>query len=213
MQNFLKETPFLDYSSSEIQNYISEFIALPSKKEKAIALYYKVRDGFLYDPYHLNLTQEGLTSSTILTKKRAWCVEKSIVMASCARALGIPTKLGYAIVKNHIGVEKLTHYLKKPEIVFHGYLELFINDKWVKCKPTFDQRVCRISKVTPLDWNAEEDSMFQEFEKDKRFMEYTHFYGSFEDVPLQLMNEEMKIHYPHLFEEVFNSKAFSFFHL
>ncbi|MGB0934092.1 MAG: transglutaminase-like domain-containing protein [Lishizhenia sp.] len=213
MQNFLKETEFLDYSSSEIQNYISEFRGLTSKKEMAIALYYKVRDGFLYDPYHLNLTKNALKSSYLLTKTRAWCVEKSIIMASCARALGIPTKLGYAIVKNHIGVEKLASYLRKPEIVFHGYLELHINDQWVKCTPTFDQRVCRISKVTPLDWNAQEDSMLQEFEKDKRFMEYTHFYGTFEDVPLQLMNDEMKLHYPHLFEEVFNSKSFSFFHL
>lgn len=213
MQNFLKETQFLDYSAPEIQNYISEFKTLSSSKEMAIALYYKVRDGFLYDPYHLNLTKEALTSSFLLSKKRAWCVEKSIVMASCARALNIPTKLGYAIVKNHIGVEKLTAYLKKPEIVFHGYLELFIEDKWVKCTPTFDQRVCRISKVTPLDWNAEEDSMFQEYEKDQQFMEYTHFYGTFEDVPLQLMNDEMKLHYPHLFEQVFNTKAFSFFHL
>lgn len=213
MQNFLKETAFLDYSSKKIQAYIAPLISLPSKKEKAIALYYKVRDGFLYDPYHLNLTHKALTSSIILDKKRAWCVEKSIVMASCARALEIPTKLGYAIVKNHIGVEKLSTYLKKPEIVFHGYLELLIEGNWVKCTPTFDTRVCRVSKVSPLEWDAETDSMFQEFEKEQRFMEYVHFYGTFDDVPIQLMNTEMKKHYPHLFKEVFNTKAFSFFHL
>jgi len=44
-------------------------------------------------------------------------------------------------------------------------------------------------------------------------MEYLHYYGTFEDVPIELMNSEMKKYYPHLFEEVFAAKEFSFYHL
>jgi hypothetical protein len=44
-------------------------------------------------------------------------------------------------------------------------------------------------------------------------MEYLHFYGIFSDVPIELMNAEMKKYYPHLFESAFNEKEFSFLHL
>ncbi|MFN5415657.1 MAG: transglutaminase-like domain-containing protein [Flavobacteriia bacterium] len=213
MQKYLNETSFLNFNSSEIQNFVNDINPILSQKEIALKLYFKVRDSFLYDPYHLDLRTEALISSQIVNKKRAWCVEKAILLASCARNFGIPSRLGFAIVTNHIGVEKLTSYLRKDEIVFHGYVELFLDHKWIKCTPSFDKRICRISGVAPLDWDGETDSMFQAFEGGQKFMEYKHFYGEFEDVPIDLMNAEMKKHYPHLFEKEWNSKEFSFFHI
>jgi hypothetical protein len=213
MSNFLSETSILNFSDLSFDSFLEGVDLSGNDKERAIQLYYHVRDAFLYDPFHLDLRPEFLQASHVLTKKRAWCVEKSIVLAACARKVGIPSSLGYAIVVNHIGTEKLTHYLRKEEIVFHGYVSLFIEGKWVKCTPAFDKMICRINKVEPLDWDGETDSMFQAFQGDQQFMEYVHFYGDFEDVPVELMNAEMKLHYPHLFEEVFDSKVFSFFHL
>jgi hypothetical protein len=212
MENFLRSTRFLDSNSPEIQEYIHEFLSLSSKKEQALALYYKVRDGFLYDPYHLDLRPEKLVASTILEKKRAWCVEKAIVFATALRTLGIPSRLGYAIVENHIGVEKLEQILRSKKIVFHGYVDVFLDDKWTKATPAFDQRICRLSGVDPLSWDAVEDSLFQPYSASGRFMEYHHDYGVFDDVPVQLMNAEMKKHYPHLFDGTHtNSKTFSFY--
>jgi hypothetical protein len=52
--------------------------------------------------------------------------------------------------------------------------------------------------------------MFQEFENGKKFMEYLHFYGEFADIPFELMHQEMKKYYPHLFATNFDSKEFSF---
>ena len=181
-----------------------------TQKQTAISLYEKVRDAFLYDPYHLHLTKDSLQGSHILAKKRAWCVEKAIVLAACARRLGIPSRLGYAIVVNHIGVEKLTQYLRRPEIVFHGYVELYIENRWVKCTPSFDRKICRMTGVPPLEWDGEHDSLFQAYSGDSQFMEYVHDYGVFADVPLELMKDEMKKHYPHLFEGEWEGKEFSF---
>jgi transglutaminase-like putative cysteine protease len=213
MKEYLCETPFLDFQNDSFEAFTAGIDPNLPEKEKAIALYFLVRDAFLYDPYHLDLTTEGLKASTVLSKKRSWCVEKSSVLAACLRKFGIPSRLGYAIVTNHIGVEKLTHYLRREEIVFHGFVDVYLNGKWVKCTPAFDQRICRVSGVTPLDWDGETDSLFQEFDQGKKFMEYKHFYGTFNDVPIELMNAEMKAHYPHLFEEMYDSKEFSFYHL
>jgi transglutaminase-like putative cysteine protease len=213
MEEYLSETLFLNYNHSNFDNLFKKIDGSKSKKEIAIELYYLIRDSYTYNPYHLDLRPEGLKASNIITKKRAWCVEKSILLAACARRFKIPSKLGYAIVINHIGVEKLIHYLRRNEIVFHGYVELFIEEKWVKCTPSFDKNLCRIANVQPLNWDGETDSMFQEYEKESKFMEYVHNYGNFSDVPIELMNFEMKKYYPHLFENEFITKDFSFYHI
>ncbi|MCO5260816.1 MAG: transglutaminase family protein [Crocinitomicaceae bacterium] len=213
MDEFLKETQFLDFSNLKFDEFVSKLTISSNKKELATQLYYLVRDSFLYDPHHLDLRPTALKGSTILLKNRAWCVEKAIVLAALARKFDIPSRLGYAVVINHIGADILEKYLLRKEIVFHGYVSLYIDHKWVKCTPAFDKRVCRINKVTPLEWNGENDSMFQEFEEGKQFMEYVHFYGEFSDVPIEIMNNEMKKYYPHLFEKPYDSKEFSFHHL
>ncbi len=212
LEIYLRETKHLDYSGDELQAFIAPIRSLSTPLEKAIALYHLVRDGFLYDPYHLDLRSDALTTQQILKKKRAWCVEKSIIMAAGARALGIPSKLGYAIVTNHLGDDKLELYLKRKEIVFHGYTSLFLENKWVICTPAFDKRVCRLNGVPPLEWDGRKDSLFQAFSGENQFMEYIHEYGVFSDVPVALMQNEMKKYYPHLFEEQYDSKAFSFFY-
>lgn len=210
----LDSSPFLDFEHTSIQEFVQEFRSLKTHKQQAVALFYKVRDNFLYDPYHLDLRPKALVASTILEKKRAWCVEKAIVFASGLRALNIPAKLGYSIVENHIGVDKLVAILKTEKIVFHGYVSVYIEEKWLKVTPAFDRRVCRISGVKPLDWNGESDAMLQAYEGEQKFMEYHYDYGLFDDVPVELMNSEMKKHYPHLFSGSHeNNKAFSFYHL
>lgn len=212
-EKYLQATSILEVHHESTQVLIADIDRILSKKEQAIALYYKVRDGFIYNPYHLDLRPKGLKSSVIMEKSRAWCVEKSIVMATGLRALDIPSKLGYGIVVNHIGVEKLTKVLRREEIVFHGYVSAYIDGRWIKSTPAFDPLICKLSGVEPLEWDGENDALFQAYQGDQKFMEYKHFYGEFDDVPVKLMNAEMKKYYPHLFEEEHDSRSFSFFHL
>jgi hypothetical protein len=210
---YLCETEFLDFNDPVIDRFVGDLDLSIGKRETMLTLYYKVRDGFIYDPYHLDLRPKALKASTIAINKRAWCVEKSILLAALYRKLGFPSRLGYAIVLNHLGTEKLTHYLRREEIVFHGYVDVYFENRWIKCTPAFDRRICRLNGVSPLDWDGERDSLFQEFEGGKRFMEYVHFYGHFSNVPIELMNAEMKKYYPHLFESEYNLPEFSFKHL
>lgn len=213
MDKLLEETDYFDYNNDYFQKFLEPILNL-KKESQALALFEKVRDEFRYDPYHLDLRPEALIASTIIKKKRAWCVEKAIVLTAGFRALGLPAKPGYGIVVNHIGVEKLTKYLNRPEIVFHGYVSVFYNNKWQKVTPAFDSLVCRASKVEIMNWNGEEDVMFQEYNKlGGKFMEYIKYYGEFDDVPVEFMNKEMKKYYPHLFQQEFNSNEFSFLHI
>jgi hypothetical protein len=212
MQIYLEETDFLDFNNTNFINFLKKHDNKENTLQQAISLYEYVRDYFLYDPYHLDLRKDSLTVSNIVLKKRAWCVEKSIVLCACFRRNKIPARLGFAVVTNHIGVEKLTTYLKRPEIVFHGFVEAYLDNKWVKCTPAFDRRICSFNKVDVLSWDGKTDSLFQEFSKGQKYMSYNYFYGVYDDVPLELMNLEMKKYYPHLFESSFDSREFSFHH-
>lgn len=207
----INPTVHLDYLSAEVNTFL---LNLPlegkTEKDKVILIYNKVRDYFLYDPYKLDLRADELVASKILLKKRAWCVEKSIVMAACLRKIGIPCKLGYANVVNHIGTEKLSVLLKSKTIACHGYVNMFLDGKWVKATPSFDKRICKLLKVSPLDFNGEEDSLFQEFRANEKFMEYEKYLGEYYDVPVNMINQEMKNNYPHLFKENIITKEFYF---
>ncbi|AEA45114.1 transglutaminase-like domain-containing protein [Fluviicola taffensis] len=207
---YLVETEQMNFSSPEVQAFIQTIPRFPDSVSQAVAIYETVRDSFLYDPYHLDLRPEFLKASIVANKNRAWCVEKSLLAAACFRFFGYPARLGFGIVKNHIGVEKLKSYLKRDEIVFHGYVGIWLEGKWSKCTPAFDPRICKLSGVPLLEWDGRSDSLFQAYVENTQFMEYIHFYGEFEDVPFKLMHAEMQKYYPDLFENPIASKAFSF---
>lgn len=210
LNSYLQQTGLFACDGEKMKDFLSHIPKMNDQKTQAIAIYEYVREAFIYDPYHLDLRMEGLKAEKIVQQKRAWCVEKAVVATACFRYFGIPSRLGFGIVTNHLGADKLEHYLRKKEIVFHGFSEVFLDGKWVKCTPAFDRRVCRLNGVEPLVWDGETDSLLQAYKGEERFMEYIHFYGSFDTVPMELMHQEMKLHYPHLFENWIEGKEFSF---
>ena len=101
MDNYLAATSEVDFHSDAIQEFMRDLPVNSSLKDQAIWIYERVRDGFLYDPYHLNLSPNALKASVVLTKNRAWCVEKALVAVACFRRIGIPARFGFGIVKNN----------------------------------------------------------------------------------------------------------------
>ncbi len=169
--------------------------------DRAIALFYAVRDGIRYNPYQIDLSPERFNASTVLAKGEGWCVEKALVLAAACRVLGIPARLRFATVRNHLASERLIELMKTDLFVFHGYNELYLEGKWVKATPTFDRKLCRRFQVRPLEFDGVHDSIFHEYDqKGGRHMEYVHDYGSHADLPLEKIIAEFKVYYPHFFE-------------
>jgi len=111
------------------------------------------------------LKKEEYKASYFATQKEGHCIGKSVILMAGFRALGIPCKLVLAKVTNHIAVEVLTKKLGTNEIAPHGYVSVFLEDKWVKCSPAFNKELCELQNLDPLDFNGEEDSIFQEFDR------------------------------------------------
>ena len=201
MDEYLKPTEFLDSDEPTVREFASAHTAgASSNTEKAVKLYYAVRDGFQYDPYVLDLRREGLKASKLLTRTRGYCVEKAVLLAASTRAVGIPSRLSFYIVRNHIATDRLEKVLEKDYLVFHGAAEMLLEGKWRKATPAFNKKLCDFLGVEPLEFDGTRDSIFQEFDKSGNvFMEYLHDYGAFSDLPYEMYLDELNKHYPHIF--------------
>jgi len=103
MNEYLQPTEFLDFDNQTVKDFAEKnTVGATSDTEKAIKLYYAVRDSFQYNPYLLDLRREGLTASNLLTRNSGYCVEKAVLLAASARAVGVPSRLSFYIVRNHI---------------------------------------------------------------------------------------------------------------
>ncbi|WP_436515841.1 transglutaminase-like domain-containing protein [Ekhidna sp. To15] len=200
MSKSTSPTYFFDYTNPTIQDLIEEFKnESQSQEEKAIGLYLKVRDGWRYNPYDIVFRKDALKASNIAQKSYGHCIDKSILYIAGLRGLGIPARLHLAKVKNHIAVERLTEKFGTNELTPHGMVDVFLNDRWVKATPAFNQELCKLTGVEPLEFDGKNDSIFQAFGTDgQEFMEYLEDYGSFEDVPLDFIESNMKENYPKL---------------
>ncbi|MGD9564439.1 MAG: transglutaminase domain-containing protein [Pyrinomonadaceae bacterium] len=207
MQEYLKATEFLDCDHPDVRRFAAKNAIGDSDRSKAVALYYAVRDGFQYDPYVLDLRREGLRASALLSRDRGYCVEKAVLLAAAARAAGIPSRMSFYIVRNHLASGRLEELLKTNYLVFHGAAEMLIDGKWLKATPAFNKQLCEFLGVEPLEFDGTRDSIFQEFDRrGGRFMEYIYDYGAFADLPYQTYLDELGKHYSHIFEDGTYSK-------
>ena len=157
-------------------------------RERTISLYYAVRDGIRYDPYDLDLTPGGLRASRTLEVGRAWCVPKAVLLAACCRALGIPAKVGFADVKNHLSTQRLRDRMGTDIFYWHGYAAIGLDGRWVKATPAFNIELCERFRIKPLEFDGLSDSIYHPFDLEGRqHMEYLKFRGEFDDVPLSEM--------------------------
>jgi transglutaminase-like putative cysteine protease len=184
-EEYLAPTYFVDSDSPIITAFANEAVkGAVTPVEKAVKLYYAVRDGIYYDPYRIDGTRESFKASVILSKRYGYCVAKAIVLASVARAQGIPCKLHFADVRNHLTTERLKKLMQTDVFFYHGYNDLFLEGKWVKVTPTFNLSLCDKFKVKPLDFDGINDAVFHPFDLEgRRHMEYIKDHGSFADVP------------------------------
>jgi transglutaminase-like putative cysteine protease len=153
---------------------------------KAVGLYYAVRDDIWYDPYLPFYRPEHYRASNTLEKGRAFCIGKATLLCALGRACGIPSRVGFADVRNHLATKQLLEFLGSDLFVYHGFTEFYLNGKWCKATPAFNIQLCRLHKVIPLEFNGCEDSIFQPFNaENKQFMEYIADHGAYADVPVE----------------------------
>jgi transglutaminase-like putative cysteine protease len=191
LEVYLQPTPVINFNDPAVETFARENTGTSGDKTlKAVSLYYAVRDQIRYDPYKFEMTVNGLCAGTTVTDKRGWCVPKAILLAACCRFMGIPSRLGFADVKNHLSTERMRQNMKTDVFYWHGYTAIYLNGGWVKATPAFNIGLCEKFGLKPLEFDGKKDSIFHSFDlTGNRHMEYLKFRGEYADIPMAEMME------------------------
>jgi len=193
----LVPTTLIDSDHPAVCAFATQHAQGADARERAVALYLAVRDGFRYDPYRVDLSPHGMRASTVLAHGYGWCLPKSALLAAACRASGIPARLGFADVRNHLSTERMRQVLNTDLFIWHGYTEILLGGHWLKATPAFNIELCERFGLLPLEFDGRADSIYHPYDRAGRLhMEYVRQRGSFDDMPLQQIVADFADFYP-----------------
>ncbi|MBW1788512.1 MAG: transglutaminase domain-containing protein [Deltaproteobacteria bacterium] len=99
---YLTPTEVIDSENPSVLEYALKTAG--SEKDdisKACALFAAARDGIVYDPHTPFYLRTHYQASNVLERKSGYCVSKACLLCALGRALGIPSCLGFADIRNH----------------------------------------------------------------------------------------------------------------
>ena len=172
-------------------------------RDRAVALFYAVRDGLRYDAYNTSADPADYRASVIVQQPAGWCVSKSVMLTAAARAAGIPARLGFADVRNHLSTPKLIEQMGTDVFAWHGYTEFWLDDRWIKASSAFNIEMCERFGTKALEWDGVHDALMHPFDQaGNKHMEYIAQRGSFVDLPLDEIFATFREIYPSWFERL-----------
>jgi transglutaminase-like putative cysteine protease len=197
MNEYLSPGRYIDSTHAAVRDFSSRNSSGASERERAVSLYYAVRDKIRYNPFLDFRNREVFRASAVLEAGQGFCIGKASLLAACARAAGIEARVGFADVKNHLTSPRLAETMGSDLFVYHGYTDLRIDGKWVKATPAFNLALCTRFRVKPLEFDGRADSIFHPFdEDDRRHMEYLRDRGVYADVPVEEIQQAFREAYP-----------------
>jgi transglutaminase-like putative cysteine protease len=197
MSQYLSSARYIDSEHPAVGAFAKQHAQGKNQRERAVSLYYAVRDKIRYNPFLDFSRAEAFRASAVLEAGEGFCVGKASLLAACARAAGIEARVGFADVKNHLTTPRLAETMGSDLFVYHGYSDLRIDGQWVKATPAFNLALCTRFRVKPLEFDGRADSIFHPFDQDeRRHMEYLRDRGVFTDVPVDEIQRAFREAYP-----------------
>lgn len=183
---YLKPTFFIDCDAALVKEKAGALTAgIEEAREKAIRIFYFVRDEIRYNVYSPRPTDADFKASHVLARGEGYCVQKAVLLVALARAAGIPARLRFAEIRSHLTPPALVEKRGSNLFPYHGLTDLNINGRWVKATPTYDSGYCVKAGVAPIEFDGERDAMLPLHTLDGRLnAEYIRDRGFFEDLPI-----------------------------
>jgi transglutaminase-like putative cysteine protease len=200
MYDLLSPGRFIDSDAPAIVDLAHDVTAgLHHEIDRILGVYRAIRDGIVYDPYLDFFDRANFRASDVLAAGRGFCVGKSALLAAAARVIGVPARVGYADVRNHLTSPRLYERIKTDIFIWHSYADLYVCGQWVKATPAFDSALCERVGLKPLEFDGRRDSLFHPFDREgRRHMEYLRDRGTFPDVPFEAIQADFRLAYPSL---------------
>ncbi|MFX1480598.1 MAG: transglutaminase family protein [Promethearchaeota archaeon] len=193
MEEYLQPTEFLDFDDNTVNKQALEIIeGLKTEKEKAIALFYWVRDEIKYNMYTYNpKIKANLKASVTLSRRNGFCMSKAVLLSTFARAVGIPARIHMIDIINHKIPKWIEELMGTNVFHCHGYSELYLDGKWRKLTPVFDKDTAIKAGYLPtVEFDGINDALLAPLDVEGNlFVEYTKDWGIYTDVPLKKIDE------------------------
>ncbi|MBU2467575.1 MAG: transglutaminase-like domain-containing protein [Proteobacteria bacterium] len=107
--------------------------------EAARRLFEFVRDTVRYSVRVPFDSLDDYLALNTLARGRGYCVQKAALLCALARAVGIPSRLGFADIENNLLPEELFKITGGKVLSYHCFVEWFIGGAWHKATPSFDK--------------------------------------------------------------------------
>lgn len=200
----LAPTPFIDSDHPSVRAFAEGAVSgAADDRERLRALFAAVRDGVRYDPYSCSTDPADYVASNVLAQRQGYCIPKSVLLGAAARALGIPARLGFADVRNHLQSERLAEQMGTDLFIYHGYTELWAGGAWRKATSAFNAELCARFGVPPLEFDGTQDALLHPFSGDgSQYMEYVRDRGVHRDLPLDDILATFDASYPGFLERL-----------
>lgn len=184
-------TWFVDSHSAVVGEFVDRALTeatvdCDDERSVAVALFTAVRDSIRYNPYGVSTDPENFRASAIAGSESNWCVPKAVLYTATLRRVGIPARLAFADVRNHLSSEKLTEAMGTDVFAWHGFTEVHLAGRWLKASTAFNIELCERFGVKVLDFDGTTDALMHPYDTTgHRHMEYVRQRGSFTDLPLE----------------------------
>jgi transglutaminase-like putative cysteine protease len=200
---FLAAGAYIDSDSPEVAAFARRAVAGASAPLDAVLrLYTAIRDGIAYDLYIDFADHSHYRASRVLAAGRGFCVGKAALLAASARSIGVPARVGYADVRNHLTSPRIYQLIGSDVFIWHSYADMFLAGRWVKATPAFDRALCDRVGIRTLDFDGQSDSLFHPLDlAGRRHMEYLRDRGTFADVPFEAILADFRATYPRLLSD------------
>jgi transglutaminase-like putative cysteine protease len=191
-------TEFLDFEHEAVAAFTERAVAgADSPTERAVRLFYQVRDHIDYEVYRQDLSPAGIRASATVDRGEGFCVHKSILYAAAVRAVGIPSRLVVGEVRNHLASPQLKD-LVGGEVFVHWLTSIYLDGRWLKVTPVFNKLLCRLYGIATLDFDGTADAVDHPFSGSER-MEFLADHGEFDDVAYDTLIGLMRRRHPRMF--------------
>ena len=191
MDKYLKETEFINYSSSVVQNIISKLnLDDLDEVEKAKKLFNYVRDATKYSIKGVSLEHDSFKASFTLKQDSSYCIPKAIALCTLARSVGIPSRIHLVDFINHRLTPELEKLWGTNLMASHAFTEMYLNGRWVKATPALDTKTCSDHRFRLVEFDGIHDGMLHSTDIDgNKHVEYVNDHGTFDDLPLELISK------------------------
>jgi len=160
--------------------------------EKAIKLFYFVRDSIRYNVFMISVFKEDFKASRILEWGKGYCVQKAVLLAALGRAAGIPSRLAFAKITNHRVPLHILEKLKTNTYPRHGYNQFLLNGRWVSVTATFDRQLCRKNMLPVVEFDGQNDAVLSGMDLEGNpYIEYVEKFPPTDDLPFDWIVERI----------------------